>query len=330
MLFEKKCAELVELYDNSGKEFYQELAALLANIYPDAEHTILECSKEKVWKVAATTLQDPDEIRFLVIMAKQEAVNTKRNSFQFSSARENVRGHLVIPLSIRNREMTGIWIMENRWNEKISADKEVLRFGKLLALFLQASSDEKSSMFNRYIDAETGLLGKRYFSWMAERILLKTHKVTLCCIRWNEYREMVRIKGSAEAEARILKLIRDVKHLELGNCYMLAEDTLVIISVEPKQEIYARLERLAEEPLLGPNLKIAMIDLVRQTDLLAYIEELFCMCNPGIIWLRDQNPVADLFAAGPNSGNEESLEDEQEAEDVVEELLGFLEREYAP
>lgn len=329
MIFERKYVGLVELYDDSGKEFYQELAAFLANIYPDVEHTILECSGGNIWKKKATTLQDPDEIEFLVVMAKNEAVSMERNSFQFSISRKNIKGHVVIPLSIRGHKMIGIWIIENPWKDKVSADKEVLRFGKLLALILQASLDEKNSMFNRYIDAGTGLFGKQYFSQVIERILQKKHKVVLCFIRWNGYREMVRMKGAAEAEDQIQKLIRDVKHLELGNCYMLAEDTMSVISVESKQEAYARLELLVEEPVTGSNLKVAMIDLENPMDLFTYIEVLFGMCNPGIIWMQDRNPVADLFVAESDNEEGKSSKDEQETDDMVDELLGLLERKYA-
>ena len=328
MTFEKQCVQLLELYDNTGKEFYQELIALVAGYYPGMEHTIMECSGTNEWKIRATTIRDPDETEILLHMAEQEVVSAKRSSLQFSAVRKNIKGHVIIPLSIRYRKMIGIWIIESRWKEKVMTDKEMMSLSKLIALFLQALADEKCSTLNRYIDAKTGLLGKQYFSQVAERINKQDQKVLLCAVRWHGYRELVREKGSVEAENCFHKLMQKVKDLELGNCYLLAEDTLSFLTTESEPELYARVETLLEEPGMGRNLKIILMEMERNSGLFSHLEERFSLCNPGIIWRKESNPITKIFMTEQLEPGPVTDDGERNPEEVVDELLEMLERKY--
>lgn len=328
MTFDKKCMQLVELYDNTGKEFYQELIAILEGYYPALDHTILEQCEKNEWKSRATTIRDPDEVQFLLRMAENEAISSKRGNFQFSEKRRNVKGHQVIPLVIRYRKMIGIWIIESRWKEKVTVEKEMISFSKLLALFLQASADERSSTINRYIDARTGLLGKQYFCHVVERVHTKKHKVILCAIRWHSYREMIRVQGIVETEERFRKFLQAVKELELGNCYLLSEDTLIVISAETEQEIYAKLDDLLEEPAFGKHLKIVLMDVERCPGLFTHLEERFSLCSPGVIWTKRANPVVHSFVTETVGDKQVEGNIEKKEEEIVDELLEILERRY--
>ena len=55
---EKIYDDLIELYHNSGKEFFQEMVALLKHRFPLREHTVLIRGETGEWKLGASSLAD--------------------------------------------------------------------------------------------------------------------------------------------------------------------------------------------------------------------------------------------------------------------------------
>ena len=108
MALEKIYTELAELYHNSGKEFFAEVTALLENYFPAMEHTILGQNEEGDWKLFSSTIRNPDETDFLKKMAGMECKEYRKESFCFTRARNGVKSHIVIPLTIRKRKTAGI------------------------------------------------------------------------------------------------------------------------------------------------------------------------------------------------------------------------------
>ncbi len=329
MALEKIYTELAELYHNSGKEFFAEVTALLENYFPAMEHTILGQNEEGDWKLFSSTIRNPDETDFLKKMAGMECKEYRKESFCFTRARNGVKSHIVIPLTIRKRKTAGIWIIESLSREHFSLDREMVRLGKFLALFLQLSVDERLCVFNRYLDAGMNLPGRVYFQQVAERILKHGHPVLFCCFRLDKYREGIRMRGAQTMESEMQKLKKRVTGLELGNVYSLSEDTLAVITPESRQEAYARMEEILEEAQMAKQVKAAMLVLADKKDILTEMEEVFSECNTGITWVemqKKEGPLAVLF------GEEQEQEKEMDVtadgeEDLAAGLLGLLEKE---
>ncbi len=324
MTLEKVYSELMDLYNTSGKEFFTEAAAFLSDCLPGREHTILGRSEEDGWKLAASTIRDPDETEFLRRAAGMEYKDNGKEFFCFTSQRQGIRSHLAVTLSVRRRGTAGLWIIESRAGEKINPDKSVWRIGQLMAFFLQRSQDERLRVLNRYLDAATGLPGRMYFRQTAGRIQEQGHQVILCGFRWDKYREGIRLKGSEEMEERVRQLAVKVASLELGNLYALSEDTIAVISIAERQEVYARMESILEEDGMGNVIKAVMMRPEPKQEILTEMEELFSMCSPGIIWYRMQEKesvFAPFLKAASPQKEEGSAEINEAGADEKENLM---------
>lgn len=289
MVLEKIYGEFMELYDSSGKEFFSEAVVLLANWYTGREHTILARDGEGGWKLAASTLQDSDETDFLVRAAEKDFKECERGHFFFSAVRNSVCSHRVIPLMVRKGETAGLWIMESTGKEKIGTDREILKTGHLLAFFVQHSLDERMLVYNKYLDAEMNLPGKTYFRQVAGRIQEQGHPMIVCGFRWNQFREAVRVKGAQRMEEEMLRLCEKIKRLDLGNVYSLAEDTIVLVSADSSQEVYAGVDCTFRDQGMGEPLKIAILRLARGKDVLAELESAFQAGKAESIWIQTED-----------------------------------------
>lgn len=329
MALEKIYIELMELYNSSGKEFFSEVTALLENYFPAMEHTILGRNEEGDWRLCSSTIRNSDETDFLKKVAEMECKECGKENFCFSKVRNGVKSHIVIPLTIRKRKTVGVWILESLSRERLNLEREIVRIGKFLALFLQMSVDERLCVVNRYLDAGTNLPGRLYFMQVAARISKHGRPVLLCCFRLDKYREGIRMRGAEMMESEMQKLTKKIIGLELGNVYSISEDTLVVITPESRQEVYARLEEVLEEAQTAKQVKTAMFALEAEKDILTEIEEIFSECTTGITWVemqKKEGPLGALF------GEERNLEEEMNgAEDGGEDfalgLLGLLGKE---
>lgn len=331
MTLEKIYSELMDLYNTSGKEFFIEVSAFLADCLPGKEHTILGRSEEDGWKLVSSTILDADETEFLRRSAGKEYKNNGKEFFCFTSQRQGISSHMAVPLSIRRRGTAGLWIIESRAGEKLNPDKSIWRIGQMMAFFLQVSQDERMRIFNRYLDAGTGLPGRMYFRQVVGRIQEQGYQVILCGFRWDKYREGVRLKGSEEMEERVRQLVSRVASLELGNMYALSEDTIAVISIAERQEVYARMESILEEEGMGSVIKAVMMRLEQKQEILTEMEELFSMCSPGIIWYRmqEKESVFAPFLKAASPQKEEGSAEINEAgadgkEDLMEEFFRSL------
>ena len=342
MALEKIYGEFMELYDSSGREFFSEAVVLLANWYTGREHTILARDGECGWKLAASTLRNPDETDFLVKAAGKDFKECERGLFFFSAVRNSVCSHRVIPLMVRKGETAGLWIMESIGKEKISPDREILKTGHLLAFFVQHSLDERMLVYNKYLDAEMNLPGKTYFRQVTGRIQEQGHLMIVCGFRWNQFREAVRAKGAQRMEEEMLRLCEKIKRLDLGNVYSLEEDTIVLVSADSSQEVYAGVDCTFRDQGMGKALKIVILCLARGKDVLTELESAFQAGRAGNIWIQTEekkNPVsrrgsekqaaeeaqeqrADVPAK--NMGRTGNICDEGSAEEI-EDILGLLE-----
>ena len=129
---EKIYVELLELYHNSGREFYAEMAALLGQQTEGMEHSFLTLEDSR-WKLVASTVKNRDERDFLRKQADAMEEVSLKDSFLFPQQRAVVRTHLVIPLRVRNRFVLAIWIVESRIREHIP-EREILKMARLIAL----------------------------------------------------------------------------------------------------------------------------------------------------------------------------------------------------
>ena len=82
---EKIYVELLELYHNSGREFYAEMAALLGQQTEGMEHSFLTLEDGR-WKLVASTVKNRDEREFLRKQADAMEEVSLKDSFLVSSA----------------------------------------------------------------------------------------------------------------------------------------------------------------------------------------------------------------------------------------------------
>ena len=331
MTLEKMYIELMDLYNTSGKEFFTEAVAFLAECFPGREHTILGRSEEDGWKLVSSTLKDADETEFLRKAAVKEYEDNGKDSFCFTVQRPGVSSHMAVPLAVSRRKTAGMWVIERRTGEKTGVDRSAYRVGQLLAFFLQISQDERVRVFNRYLDADMNLPGRLYFRQVAGRIQEQGHQVILCGFRWDKYREGIRLRGSKEMEEKLHQLVGQVASLELGNMYALSEDTIAVISIADRQEVYARMESLLEEEGMGSVLKAVMMRPEPKQEILTEMEELFSMCSTGIIWYRMQEkesvftPFLEAFSAQTKEDPPQASEGgTKEKDTLMDEFLSTL------
>ena len=261
---DKIYAELLELYHNSGREFYAEMAALLGQQTDGMEHSFLT-REDEGWKIIASTVKNRDEREFLRRQADTLEDVTSRDFFSFPQQRAAVRTHLVIPLRVRKRFIRTIWIVESRIRERIP-EREIIRIARLIALFFQLSKTER----NWYMDPGTGLPGRTYFT----QILAK---ISVCVFRIDRYRERVQENGSLEMEREYRKMIEQIKQLQLGNLYAVANDTAAVISLIEEKEAYARTESILDRS--DRRILAAIIHPMKDEDIFAVMENRLSVCN---------------------------------------------------
>lgn len=327
---DKIYGELMDLYNSSGKEFYSELTALLANRIPGKEHTVLG-NGEEGWKLLSSTLRDPDETGFLKKLVEKEYKDSEEDFFYFSQVRKGIRSHVALPLAIRRKGTVGLWIIENVSKERSNFEHEWLRIAQMIALFIQLLKDERMCVINRYLDARTNLPGRVYFQQVVRRLKEQGHRVILCAFRWDMYREEIRLKGAGHLDEEMRCLGRKISDLRLGNVYAVSEDTFAIITAEEKQEVYARMEYILDEGRMRKVLKAAILYLQPDKDILTEMEEIFSLCRRGIIWMQEKKQggmLASLFYEEQVSEAEQKTETTGSVseQDVIDDLLEMLER----
>ena len=238
---EKIYVELLELYHNSGREFYAEMAALLGQQTEGMEHSFLTLEDDR-WKLVASTVKNRDEREFLRKQADAMEAVSPKDFFWFSEQRAVVRTHLVIPLRVRKRFIMAIWIVESRIRERIP-EREILKIARLIALLFQLSKAER----NWYLDPGTGLPGRLYFGQILAKLMEGGHRINVCVFRIDRYRERVRTNGCLEMEQEYREMIGQIRKLQMGNLYAVSDDTAAVISLTEEKEVYARIESLLDQ-----------------------------------------------------------------------------------
>ena len=303
---EKIYTDLLDLYHNSGREFYVEMAAMLGQQVVGVEHSFL-IQEERRWKLAASTIKNFDEREFLRREAETLGSTVPESSFTFPQQRMGIERHLVIPLTVRSRGATALWVAEYRTRERVP-EKELLKISRLIALFFRLSKEER----NWYLDAQTGLPGKVYFMQVLKKLTEGRHKVIVCVFRLEKYRGKIQKEGSGKTEQEFSEIIGQVKKFQLGNLYILSEDTAAIISPAEDREAYARMENLKDQH--GPGLLSAIVYPDRDEDIFAGIERSLS----GNI--RSQ-AAEGIYRDNPKAGEDDGEEPAEEYS--LGELLGF-------
>ena len=296
---EKIYVELLELYHNSGREFYAEMAALLGQQTEGMEHSFLTLEDDR-WKMVASTVKNRDEREFLRKQADaMEEVNLK-DSFLFPQQRAVVRTHLVIPLRVRNRFILALWIVESRIRERIP-EREILKIARLIALLFQLSRTER----NWYLDPGTGLPGRIYFRQILAKLLEGGHRINVCVFRIDRYRERVRTNGCLEMEQEYREMIGQIRKV--------SDDTAAVISLTEEKEAYARIESLLDQS--GHGITAAIIHPNKDEDIFAEIENRLSACK-----------AAENQKETDENKKEDREEDTSEAFSM-EELLNIIQEE---
>lgn len=336
-MMEKIYDDLIELYHNSGKEFFQEMVALLKHRFPLREHTVLIRGEAGEWKLGASSLAELDEAVFLLHIAETEFIEKEGNCVKFSKNRPGVLAHIAIPLFIKGKYIAGIWIMETTKKGGSLTDTAVVKTAAILAILIQSVQNEKICIYNRYLDADTNFPGRKYFCYMLERLKKKQHKVLVAAIREKDYREKMCSHGSMEILNETNELADIVSEMNLGNVFTIAEDTFAVISVEAQAELFAHLEQLIYERGYGKSLKGIILNPFGYEDVLKELEQRFSLCADGNILLPDMekgNPMLRLFSEEqkdiePNSLQRTKEQEEDSGGDEELEFLSMLEqREY--
>lgn len=336
-MMEKIYDDLIELYHNSGKEFFQEMVALLKHRFPLREHTVLIRGETGEWKLGASSLAELDEAVFLLRIAETEFMEKEGNCVRFSRNRPGVLSHIAIPLFIKGKYIAGIWIMETIKKGGSLTDTAVVKTAAILAILIQSVQNEKICLYNRYLDADTNFPGRRYFCYMLERLKKKQHKVLIAAIREKDYRQKVCSQGSMEILNETNELADMFSEMNLGNVFTIAEDTFAVISVESQAELFAHIEQLIYERGYGKTLKGIILNPFGYEDILKELEQRFCLCADGNILLPDierGNPMMRLFSEEQRvpEQNSPQIKREQEETSSGDEELDFLsmleQREY--
>lgn len=304
---EKIYTELLNLYYNSGREFYAEMAAMLGQQTEGMEHTFLT-SEEGKWKLVTSTIQNRDEREFLRNQADEWEKPFPENSFRFAQQRSRIRNHLVMPLTVKKRTIVALWVIECRGKERLP-ERELTRVSLLLALFFQLSKEEK----NWYLDSETGLPGRGYFRQVLKRLEKGGHSTIICVFRFPDYRESVRRNGFVETSKKFQEMVRLIKQLQLGNLYTLSDDTTAVISLVKETEAYAKIENMLD--MTGIKVLTAIIHPGKEDDIFAVVENKISPCN--------QIKVQEECDMKPDVS-----EEKKQAEEIpMDDLLGLIEED---
>ncbi|MDD3361835.1 MAG: hypothetical protein PHW34_09210 [Hespellia sp.] len=326
--------ELLWLYNSSRKEFFPEMVAFFVNWFSGRQHTILR-KEDETWKVLASSEHDVDEIDAIQRIVENEYKDMNKDYFSMTELRRGM-ANTILPLKVRKKTV-GLWLMESAGKERIVPEKESLRLSHLVALILKQEQDDKLCLLNRYLDAETNLPGTSYFSQVTERLKKQRYPVCLCLFRIDKYREKLRLYGSEALLKDKQKLLKDIKELDMGNLYIVAEDTFAVITAEKEREAYARIQVVMEQGR-GKSLKAVMLNLESMDDVLYDIEMRLSFCNPGIIHVQSLEretsvlPLFDLKEKATRMVEAEEGEEvnrdmgEIQSEEIEEDLLELLER----
>lgn len=323
-MFEKISAELVELYQNSGSEFMEEMLALIHAYMPHLYHSFFQIESNGMCRVLASNITDDIEIVFWERALSKEPTNSMRTCFCVSDRRVGIKGHIVIPLFVKE-EVCGVWVLESKEQDEIQVESSHLKVANLLALFIRSELLEKKCVQNLYLDAQTELPRKTYFLKIINRLRSQKHSVFLSVFRIVDYREGIRLYGSSYMEDAFIGLLTKLKELEVGNLYILAEDTVAILMNESEQESYAATKQAMNFRNKKVTLVSAFINLNKEENVFVLLEEVFTVTPAGNIWRRESNPLASLFLSMENLDNEEGQAEDLTHELVEELLLDFIE-----
>ena len=281
---------MIDLYHNSGKEFFAEVVALLVRHYPQKEHTLCYKDMSNAWKVLASTLQNQDERHFLRNIVKKECNDFVRGIFLFTEMRKGIYEHIAIPLVAKTKGVIGIWIIEKTTKGKNGSQQELIELANFMVILLELFLHERLCRYNKYMDVETGLQGKTYFEQMVIKLLESQYDIKYCLLRMHGYREYVCKKGGDRTKNEMSQLIDTIKDENMGNIYSISEDTVAIVSLESTQEICAGAEYMMQKlGIRGGKLKIIVIHsecLKLSKDIFAEIEIAFSKCEIGSIWTQ--------------------------------------------
>lgn len=308
---EKIYVELLELYHNSGREFYAEMAALLGQQTEGMEHSFLTLEDDR-WKLVASTVKNRDEREFLRKQADAMEAVSPKDFFWFSEQRAVVRTHLVIPLRVRKRFITAIWIVESRIRERIP-EREILKIARLIALLFQLSKAER----NWYLDPGTGLPGRLYFGQILAKLMEGGHRINVCVFRIDRYRERVRTNGCLEMEQEYREMIGQIRKLQMGNLYAVSDDTAAVISLTEEKEVYARIESLLDQS--GHGIAAAIIHPNKDEDIFAEIENRLSACKAAE---NQKDPEKET-----DENKKEDREEDTSEAFSMEELLNIIQEE---
>lgn len=323
-MIEKICAELVELYQNSESEFFDEALALIKAYMPQLYHSIFLFDKEGAYRTITSDITDEDEILFWERALRKEPNASMKTCFCCPVGRVGIRTHIVIPLFVKE-DVCGAWVLESKTQEEIRVEAPQLRVANLLALFVRNEILEKQCIQNLYLDAQTELPGKNYFLRIVNRLRMQKYKVLLGVFRIVNYREGIRLHGNKYMEDVFLNLLVEIKGLGIGNVYVLSEDSVALLINESEQEGFAGIKQVMNHREQGIDLVGAFLSLDKEEDIMTLLEEVFSVTPPGNIWRREQNPIASLFLSAETTEKEEEESDELTQELVEKLLFDFME-----
>lgn len=323
-MFEKISAELVELYQNSGSEFMEEALALIHAFMPHLYHSFFEVEKNGMCRVLASDITDDIEIVFWERALSKEPIHSMRACFCISDGRVGIKGHIVIPLFVKE-EVCGVWVLESKEQEEIQLESSHLKVSSLLALFIRSEVLEKKCVQNLFLDAKTELPRKTYFLKIINRLRGQKHNVFLSAFRVVAYREGIRLYGSSYMEDIFIGLLSRLKGLGVGNLYILAEDTVAMLMNESEQESFAATKQAMNYKGKHVTVVGAFLNLNKEENVLTLLEEVFAVTPAGNIWRRESNPVASLFLSVEKPNSEEEKTEDHTHELVEELLLDFIE-----
>lgn len=323
-MIDKISAELVELYQNCGSEFLDETLALLQAYMPQLCHSFFQIDKNGMCRVLASDITDDVEIMFWERALCKEPISNIKTSFCIPTRRMGIRGHIVIPLFVKE-EICGAWVIESRVQDEIKIDTSHLKVASLLALFIRSEMLEKNCIQNLYLDENTGLPRKTYFLKIINRLQSQKHNVFLSVFRITNYREGIRLFGSSYMEDFFMGLLAEIKKLEVGNPYILAEDTVALLLNESEQESFAATKRAMNYQSKNASVVGAFLNLNKEENIMTLLEEVFAVTSAGNIWRRESNPIASLFLSMEQAEKAEEPAEESTHELVEELLLEFME-----
>lgn len=323
-MIDKISAELVELYQNSGSEFLDEALALIKAYMPHLYHSFFQIDTKGVCRVLATDISDDVEIMFWERALRKEPISDMKTCFCIPVRRVGIRGHIVIPLLVKE-EVCGAWVIESKTQDEIQVEMSHLKVARLLAMFIRIEILEKKCIQNLYLDAKTELPRKSYFLKIINRLQEQNHNIFLSVFRIVDYREGIRLHGSSYMGDVFTGLLAEIKKLEVGNLYILAEDTVALLLNESEQESFAATKQAMNYRSKNVSLVGAFLNLNREENVMALLEEVFAVTPAGNIWRRETNPIASLFLSVEKEENKEEPTEELSHELIEELLFEFME-----